>query len=143
MMGLDTPTAWPDAGAAASARSRIASAADYGADGAAATDDARTAIRHVGLVTAVLERERSDAPVDRRLGAAVSEDAGRQSVNDQMQIPDVPEALRWLSPMTTETAAGIVLANRAQARHIGGLDAVAEEYERRVVGFFDQALLGR
>ena len=49
---------------------------------------------------------------DRRLRAVVSEGAGTQSLNDQMQIPDVPKALRWLSPMTVETAAGVVLANR-------------------------------
>jgi hypothetical protein len=129
---------------------------------------------------------------DRRLGAVVSEGAGTQSLSDQMQIPDVPKALRWLSPMTMETAAGIVLANRwpprglvdavpriaprpvllisggrgnpdeelnavyrdaggptvslweiPQAGHTGGLDAVPEAYERRVVAFFDEALLGR
>lgn len=49
---------------------------------------------------------------DDRLNAVVSEGAGRQSLDDHMQIPDVPKALRWLSPMTMETAAGIVLANR-------------------------------
>ena len=49
---------------------------------------------------------------DHRLHAVVSEGAGRQSLNDQMQMPDVPRALRWLSPMTIETAAGVVLSNR-------------------------------
>jgi hypothetical protein len=129
---------------------------------------------------------------DGRLRAVVSEGAGRQSLADQLQTPDVPKAVRWLSPMTTETAAGIILANRmppdglvdvmariaprpvllisggrgsadeelnavyrdaggpavahweiAQAGHTGGLAAVPEEYEQRVVGFFDRALLGR
>ena len=129
---------------------------------------------------------------DRRLRAVVSEGAGTQSLNDQMQIPDVPKALRWLSPMTVETAAGVVLANRRpppglvdaipriaprpvllisagkgnpdedlnrvyrdaggptathweipQAGHTGGLDAAPAEYERRVIGFLDAALLGR
>jgi uncharacterized protein len=27
-----------------------------------------------------------------------------------------------------------------EARHVGGIDARPEEYERRVVGFFDEAL---
>jgi len=49
---------------------------------------------------------------DRRLRAVVSEGAGRQSLGDQLQTPDVPAAVRWISPMTVETAAGIVLANR-------------------------------
>jgi hypothetical protein len=129
---------------------------------------------------------------DARLRAVVSEGAGTQSLNDQLQTPDVPKALRWLSPMTVETAAGIVLANRRpppglvdavpriaprpvllisggegnqdeelnavyqqaggptvssweipRAGHTGGLDAAPEEYERRVVGFFDRVLLGR
>jgi dienelactone hydrolase len=129
---------------------------------------------------------------DPRLRAVVSEGAGRQSLADQLQTPDVPKAIRWLSPMTIETAAGVVLANRmppgglvdalpriaprpvllisgghgsadeelnsvyrdaggptvthweiAEAGHTGGLAAVPDEYERRVVGFFDQALLGR
>jgi hypothetical protein len=129
---------------------------------------------------------------DRRLGAVVSEGAGRQSLADQLQIPDVPKAVRWLSPMTMETVAGAVLANRmppdglveampriaprpvllisggrgnadeelnsvyrdaggptvthweiGQAGHTGGLATAPAEYERRVVGFFDRALLGR
>jgi hypothetical protein len=129
---------------------------------------------------------------DERLAAVVSEGAGRQSLADQLQTPDVPKAIRWLSPMTVETAAGIVLANRMppdglvdvmpriaprpvllisggrgnadeelnpvyrdaggpssvhwqipMAGHTGGLDAAPAEYERRVVGFFDRALLGR
>jgi hypothetical protein len=129
---------------------------------------------------------------DGRLRAVVSEGAGRQSLADQLQIPDVPQAVRWLSPMTIETAAGVVLANRmppdglvdvigriaprpvllisgargnadeelnsvyrdaggptvthweiAQAGHTGGFAAAPAEYERRVVGFFDRALLGR
>jgi hypothetical protein len=49
---------------------------------------------------------------DGRLAAVVSEGAGNQSLADQMQTPDAPKALRWLSPMTMETAAGIVLSNR-------------------------------
>jgi poly(3-hydroxybutyrate) depolymerase len=49
---------------------------------------------------------------DRRLQAVVSEGAGRQSLADQLRIPDVPKPLRWLSPMSVETLAGVVLANR-------------------------------
>ena len=128
---------------------------------------------------------------DERLRAVVSEGAGTQSLNDQLQIPDVPKAMRWLSPMTMETVAGLVLANHRppdglvdavpriaprpvllisggqgnqdeelnavyrqaggptvshweipQAGHTGGLATAPAEYERRVVGFFDQALLG-
>ena len=129
---------------------------------------------------------------DERLRAVVSEGAGRQSLADQLQLPDVPKAVRWLSPMTMETVAGVVLADRmppggladaiariaprpvllisggrgnadeelnavyrdaggptvthweiAQAGHTGGLATAQAEYERRVVGFFDRALLGR
>ena len=29
------------------------------------------------------------------------------------------------------------------SKHMGGIDARPAEYERRVVGFFDRALLGR
>jgi hypothetical protein len=129
---------------------------------------------------------------DGRLRAVVSEGAGRQSLADQLHTPDVPKVIRWLSPMTMETAAGIVLANRMppdglfdvlpriaprpvllisggrgnpdeelnpvyraaagptavhwdipHAGHTRGLAAAPDEYERRVVGFFDRALLGR
>ena len=52
------------------------------------------------------------AAQDRRLRAVVSEGAGRQSLSDQMETPDVPAGVRWLSPMTMETVAGAVLANR-------------------------------
>jgi uncharacterized protein len=129
---------------------------------------------------------------DERLRAVVSEGAGRQSLADQLRIPDVPKAVRWLSPMTIETAAGIVLADRLPpdglagvvpriaprpvllisggrgsqdeelntvyraaggptvahweipgAGHTAGLATATAEYERRVVGLFDRALLGR
>ena len=68
---------------------------------------------------------------DGRLRAVVSEGPGRQSLNDQLQITGVPKALRWLSPMTMETAAGVVLANR---RPPGGLvDAVPRIAPRPVL----------
>ena len=35
-----------------------------------------------------------------------------------------------------------VLWRIAEAGHVGGLDARPQEYERRVTGFFDRALLG-
>jgi uncharacterized protein len=127
---------------------------------------------------------------DGRLAAVVSEGAGNQSLADQMQTPDAPKAVRWLSPMTIETAAGIVLSNRRPpvglatairriaprpvllitggrgnpdealngvyqaaggptvslweipgAGHTGGIAAEPGDYERRVVAFFDSALL--
>ena len=102
-----------------------------------------------------------------------------------------PEPLRWIAPITMETAAGVVLSghgpptdlvdlmpriaprpvllirgtegnpdetlNRAYraaggatatlweiegAGHTGGLSAAPAEYERRVIGFFDDHLLG-
>jgi hypothetical protein len=128
---------------------------------------------------------------DGRLRAVVSEGAGRQSLADQMETPDVPAALRWLSPMTIETVAGAVLANRRPpagladampriaprpvmlitggrgnadeelnavyrnaggptvslwripaAGHTAGISTAPQAYERRVIGFFDRALLG-
>jgi hypothetical protein len=75
---------------------------------------------------------------DGRLRAVVSEGAGTQSLNDQMQIPEVPKALRWLSPMTVETAAGIVLANRAAATWPRGIDAA----DRAPAGAADQRRQG-
>jgi hypothetical protein len=127
---------------------------------------------------------------DGRLAAVVSEGAGNQSLADQMQTPDAPKAIRWLSPMTMETAAGIVLSNRRppvglatairriaprpvllitggrgnpdealngvyqaaggptvslweipEAGHTGGLATEPGQYERRVVEFFESALL--
>jgi alpha/beta superfamily hydrolase len=48
---------------------------------------------------------------DPRLKAVVSEGAGRQSLADQVELPDVPSPLRVFSPMTVETLAGVVLSN--------------------------------
>jgi uncharacterized protein len=68
---------------------------------------------------------------DGRLRAVVCEGAGWQSLNDQLQITGVPKALRCLSPMTMETVAGVVLANR---RPPGGLvDAVPPIAPRSVL----------
>jgi hypothetical protein len=128
---------------------------------------------------------------DAGLRAVVSEGAGMRSAAEQKHMPGAPgEPLRWIAPITTETAAEMVLAdsmpptdladlmpsiaprpvllirgmrgngdealNRfyrdaggenvalweiAEAIHTGGVDAVPAEYERRVVGFFDRALL--
>jgi hypothetical protein len=55
---------------------------------------------------------------DARLRAVVSEGAGHQSLLDQMDVPGPPRAVRWLSPMTVETAAGIVLADRLPPRSL-------------------------
>jgi alpha/beta superfamily hydrolase len=158
---------------------------------AARDDVARDRIGGLGLSVGG-ELLLQTAARDARLRAVVSEGAGRQSLADQLQIPDVPKAIRWLSPMTMETAAGVVLANRtppegladavpriaprpvllisggrgsadeelnsvyrdaggptvthweiARAGHTGGLATAPDEYERRVVEFFDRALTGR
>ena len=129
---------------------------------------------------------------DPGLRAVVSEGAGLRSAAEQKHMPDAPpEPLRWIAPITMETAAGVVLSDHlpptdladlmptdrpaaraahprnagqrrrgAQPRlprrrrpdrrrsgrsrragHTGGLSAAPAEYERRVVGFFDRALL--
>jgi uncharacterized protein len=128
---------------------------------------------------------------DRRLRAVVSEGAGLRSAAEQKHMPGAPpEPVRWIAPITMETAAGVVLSdhlpptdlvdlmpritprpvllirgmqgngdealNRAyrdaggpsttlwemrSADHTGGIAAAPAEYERRVVGFFDRALL--
>jgi uncharacterized protein len=130
---------------------------------------------------------------DGGLRAVVSEGAGNRSVAEHKHMPDAPaEPLRWLAPITMETAAGVVLANHLpppdladlmpriaprpvllirgmegngdealnrvyraaggptttlweieRAGHTGGISATPTEYERRVIGFLDRALLGR
>ena len=127
---------------------------------------------------------------DPGLRAVVSEGAGMRSAAEQKHMPDTPpEPLRWIAPITMETAAGVVLSNQlppadladlmpeiaprpvllirgmqgngdealnrvyrdaggpsttlweiAVAGHTGGISAAPDEYERRVVGFFDRAL---
>jgi uncharacterized protein len=129
---------------------------------------------------------------DGRLRAVVSEGAGLRSAAEQKHMPGAPpEPLRWIAPITTETAAGVILSDHlppadladlmpriaprpvllirgmqgngdevlnrvyrdtggpgvelweiAGAGHTAGISAAAAEYERRVVGFFDRALLG-
>ena len=129
---------------------------------------------------------------DRGLRAVVSEGVGNRSVAEHKHMPDAPaEPLRWIAPITMETAAGVVLANQLppsdladlmpqiaprpvllirgmegngdealnrvyrdaggpttalweiqRAGHTGGLSTAPAEYERRVIGFFDRALLG-
>jgi hypothetical protein len=50
---------------------------------------------------------------DRGLRAVVSEGAGNRSVAEHKHMPDaLPEPLRWIAPITMETAAGVVLADR-------------------------------
>jgi dienelactone hydrolase len=128
---------------------------------------------------------------DPGLRAVASEGAGLRSAAEQKHMPDAPpEPIRWIAPITMETAAGVILSdhlpptdladlmrriapravllirgmqgnpdealNRAYrhaggatvtlweipgAGHTGGIAAVPAEYERRVVGFFDRALL--
>jgi uncharacterized protein len=129
---------------------------------------------------------------DAGLRAVVSEGAGLRSAAEQKHMPGAPpEPIRWIAPITMETAAGVVLSDHAPptdladlmpriaprpilliealhgnpdealnrayrddgsstatlwqiqgAGHTGGLSAVPAQYERRVVGFFDRALLG-
>ena len=128
---------------------------------------------------------------DPTLRAVVSEGAGLRSVAEQTHMPGTPpEPLRWIAPITMETAAGAVLSNHRPpadladlmpriaprpvllirglngnpdeslnrpyrraggataslweipgAGHTAGLSTVPRGYERRVVGFFDRALL--
>jgi dienelactone hydrolase len=128
---------------------------------------------------------------DRGLRAVVSEGAGLRSAAEQKHMPNTPpEPIRWIAPITMETAAGVILSdhlpptdladlmppiaprpvllirgmhgngdealNRAyrdaggptatlweihRAGHTGGISAAPAAYERRVVGFFDRALL--
>jgi hypothetical protein len=128
---------------------------------------------------------------DPGLRAVVSEGAGLRSAAEQKHMPDAPpEPIRWIAPITMETAAGVVLSdhlppgdladlmpriaprpvllirgmkgngdealNRVyrdaggptarlweipSSGHTGGISAAPAEYERRVVGFFDRALL--
>jgi alpha/beta superfamily hydrolase len=128
---------------------------------------------------------------DPLLRAVVSEGAGMRSAAEQKHMPDTPpEPLRWIAPITMETAAGVALSNRRPpadladlmpeiaprpvllirgmqgngdealnrvyraaggpsttlweipgAGHTGGISAAPAEYERRVVGFLDRALL--
>jgi uncharacterized protein len=123
--------------------------------------------------------------------AVVSEGAGLRSAAEQKHMPGAPpEPIRWIAPITMETAAGVVLSDNLpptdlvdlmpriaprpvllirgmkgngdealnriysdaagptatlweipRANHTGGLSAAPAEYERRVVGFFDRALL--
>jgi hypothetical protein len=50
---------------------------------------------------------------DAGLRAVVSEGAGLRSAAEQKHMPDTPpEPLRWIAPITMETVAGIVLADR-------------------------------
>ena len=49
---------------------------------------------------------------DRGLRAVVSEGAGLRSAAEQKHMPDAPpEPLRWIAPITMETAAGVVLSD--------------------------------
>jgi hypothetical protein len=129
---------------------------------------------------------------DPGLRAVASEGAGLRSAAEQKHMPGTPpEPLRWLAPITMETAAGVVLADHPPppdladlmpriaprpvllirgmrgnddeslnrpyrdaggptatlwevpgAGHTAGISAAPAEYEARVIGFFDRALLG-
>jgi fermentation-respiration switch protein FrsA (DUF1100 family) len=129
---------------------------------------------------------------DPGLRAVVSDGAGMRSIAEQKHMPGAPaEPVRWIAPITFETAVGVVLSdhlpppdladlmpriaprpvllirgmqgNEAEslnrvyreaggpavtlweivgAGHTAGISAEPAEYERRVVSFFDRALLG-
>jgi uncharacterized protein len=130
---------------------------------------------------------------DRGLRAVVSEGAGLRSAAEQKHMPGAPpEPMRWIAPITMETAAGVVLSDHvpptdltdlmpriaprpvllirgmagnndeslnriyhnaggpttslweiSRASHTGGISTAPADYELRVIGFFDHALLGR
>lgn len=52
------------------------------------------------------------AAADPGLRAVVSEGAGVRSLREQLHEPDAPAGLRWLSPITAETAATAVITGR-------------------------------
>jgi uncharacterized protein len=59
---------------------------------------------------------------DRRLRAVVSEGAGMRSVAEQRHMPGAPpEPIRWIAPITVETAAGVILADRRPPPDLVGL----------------------
>jgi len=185
-------------------RGEGASEGDYNARGWGGEPDLRAAIAYLRARPDVMdggvgglglsvggELLLQTASHDLGLRAVVSEGAGLRSAAEQKHMPDTPpEPLRWIAPITMETAAGVVLAdhlpppdladlmpriaprpvllirgmqgngdealNRAyrdaggptvtlwelqRAGHTGGLSAAPAEYERRVIGFLDRALL--
>lgn len=59
---------------------------------------------------------------DRGLRAVVAEGAGLRSVAEQTHMPGAPPVpLRWIAPITTETAAGVVLAGTLPPPDLAGL----------------------
>lgn len=59
---------------------------------------------------------------DAGLRAVVSEGAGLRSVAEQKHMPGAPpEPLRWIAPITMETAAGVVLADHAPPADLADL----------------------
>lgn len=58
---------------------------------------------------------------DPRLRAVVSEGAGVRSMAEQLENPDAPAWLRWLSPMAIETAAVAVLSSQSPPDGLAGL----------------------
>lgn len=61
------------------------------------------------------------AATEPALRAVVSEGAGVRSLREQLHAPDAPRALRWLSPMTMETAATMVLTGRRPPEDLAAL----------------------
>ena len=54
--------------------------------------------------------------------------------------PERPEARSSTAATTRRRARTATLWEIPESGHVGGLEARPEEYERRVVGFFDEAL---
>ena len=101
------------------------SAGDYNARGWGGEPDLRAAVAYLrerpdvrdgrigGLGLSVGgEMLLQTAAHDARLRAVVSEGAGMRSAAEQKHMPGTPpEPLRWIAPITAETAAGTVLSN--------------------------------
>ena len=101
------------------------SAGDYNARGWGGEPDLRAAVTYLrerpdvrdgrigGLGLSVGgEMLLQTAAHDARLRAVVSEGAGMRSAAEQKHMPGTPpEPLRWIAPITAETAAGTVLSN--------------------------------
>ena len=106
-------------------RGEGASEGDYNARGWGGEPDLRAAIAYLrerpdvrgdrigGLGLSVGgEMLLQTAAHDRGLRAVVSEGAGNRSVAEHKHMPDAPpEPLRWIAPITMETAAGVVLSD--------------------------------
>ena len=89
---------------------------------AGSVEEAREAAARALVVRELLLQTAAN---DAGLRAVVSEGAGLRSAAEQKHMPDTPpEPLRWIAPITTETVAGIVLADRLGLERDGDFDTV-------------------